>query len=134
MGNKATVFYIYGRLKITDQWEAAPLHAIKEHAVGKFKHAVYSLGLKRRFHDYHKLYLYQGRTRLIKCEMMKNDEGFRTIELTFCNRETYSEWNAYQEHLFGSSVGLLQVEFNTVYRGVDGDPLSWRYISTRPIG
>ena len=58
MGNKATVFYIYGRLKITDQWEAAPLHAIKEHAVGKFKHAIYSLGLKRRFHDYHKLFLY----------------------------------------------------------------------------
>ena len=81
MGNQPTVFYLYGRLKETDRWEGQPLHAFKTQSMGRFRHAVYSLGLKRRFHDYHKIYLYQGRSRVVKCEMKKNEEGYRTLEM-----------------------------------------------------
>ena len=134
MGNQPTVFYLYGRLKETDRWEGQPLHAFKTQAMGRFKHAVYSLGLKRRFHDYHKIYLYQGRSRLVKCEMKKNDEGYRTLEMQFATREAFAEWAACTEAIFGSSVGLLEPEYNEVYRGMDGSPLEWRYMSARPIG
>lgn len=134
MGNQPTVYYVYGRLKLTDRWEGQPLHAFKETPIGKFKHAIYSFGLKRRFHDYHKLYLYQGRTRVVKCEMKKNEEGYRTLELSFATREAYAEWVASTESIFGSSGSLLEHEFNEVYRGMDGAPLQWRYMSARPIG
>ena len=134
MGNQPTVYYLYGRLKITDRWEGQPLHAFKETPIGKFKHAIYSFGLKRRFHDYHKIYLYQGRIRVVKCEMKKNEEGYRTLELSFATREAYAEWVASTESIFGSSGSLLEHEFNEVYRGMDGAPLQWRYMSARPIG
>jgi len=134
MGNSHTVYYLYGRLKLTDRWEGQPLHAFKEHSMGKLKHAIYSLGLKRRFHDYHKIYLYQGRYRIVKCEMKKNEEGYRTLTLTFSSREAYAEWVASTESIFGSSTTLLEPEFNEVYRGMDGNPLEWRYMSARPIG
>lgn len=134
MGNQPTVYYLYGRLKDTDRWEGQPLHAFKDKAMGKFKHAVFSQGLRRRFLDYDKLYLYMGRTRVAKCELSTNEENFRTLHLTFSTREAVAEWSAATESIFGTSAGLLQVEFNAVYRGVDGNPLEWRYLSSRPVG
>ena len=134
MGNQSSVFYLYGRLSGTDRWEGQPLHAMKLQPLGKFKHAVFALGLRRRFIDYGKIYLYHGRSRMIRCEIVTDDENFRTLELTFASPLEAEEFTRAQESLFGTSGGWLTEEFNTVYKCIDGGPLTRRYVTNRPVG
>jgi hypothetical protein len=134
MGNRPSVFYIYGRLEATDRWEGQPLHAFKQAPLGKFKHAIYAMGLRRRFIDYHKIYLYEHNTRIAKCYIRTDAEHYRTLEVTFDTAEHMAAYEQAQETLFGNTQGWLTEEFTAVYRCMDGAPLQRRYVSSRPIG
>jgi len=65
------IWFMYAR-KADDYWQDDPLYLSEENVdnieyhMGRFKHKFFLYGLNQ-FENVHKLYLYQGRTRYVKC-------------------------------------------------------------------
>lgn len=114
MGNAN--FFIYGRDRESDRWMTETL-LYGENLWDKFKHCVYSFGLKKRFMNCKAIYLYLGRARLVKVESSSPPE-MKHLILTFQNKEIFEEFEKSEEQLMDTEIAFLERQFFNKFRSL----------------
>ena len=91
MGQSQT-WFMYGR-DDNDNWLPDPLFSSVAKAedanyhMGRFKHKFFEYALNE-LDNVHKLYLYQGRSRFVKCSYIED-----TLKVEFCNNAAKTAWS-----------------------------------------
>ena len=110
--------FIYGRSKENGKWLSDTL-AKGEDLMKKFKHCVYCFGTDRRFDNCKAIYLYHGRTRLIKAELTPKDDPIHLM-LYFSDKESFKQYQKASEQLLDIDQPLSERVFQNRWRGVTG--------------
>jgi len=84
LGTPTPVYYVYNRDN-TDTWNEDPMILSDKENLqwicGRFKHTFFELAQSKVF-DFNKIYLYENRSRLIRCELSKDKQTITVIHST----------------------------------------------------
>jgi len=84
LGTPTPVYYVYNRDN-TDTWNEDPMILSDKENLqwicGRFKHTFFELAQAKVF-DFNKIYLYENRSRLTRCELSKDKQTITVIHST----------------------------------------------------